>query len=71
MTLRYRWTTGEPDLREVLHDDVVLAVMRRDGVSRQELNELIRRVQRQLHVAAPDTRRLPVPANDSAPRSQV
>jgi methyl coenzyme M reductase subunit C len=67
MTLRYRWTTGEPDLTEVLHDDVVLAVMRRDGVSRQDLNELIRRVQRRLHVAAPDAR-LPVPANDSTPR---
>ena len=69
MTLRYRWTTGEPDLTEVLHDDVVLAVMRRDGVSRRELNELIRRVQRQLHDAAPDARGLPVPANDAAPRS--
>lgn len=68
MTLRYRWTTGEPDLTEVLRDDVVLAVMRRDGVSRQELNELILRVQQQMHGAAHDTR-LPVPANDSSPRS--
>jgi len=69
MTLRYRWTTGEPDLREVLRDDVVLAVMRRDGVSRQELNELILRVQQRMHGAASRSRRPPVPANDSSPRS--
>lgn len=46
--MTYRWTRGEPDLREVLDDDVVLAVMDRDGVSREELHALIRNVQRQL-----------------------
>lgn len=46
--MTYRWTHGEPNLREILHDDVVLAVMNRDGVSRQQLDELIRSVQRQL-----------------------
>lgn len=46
--MTYRWTNGEPDLREMLDDDVVLAVMDRDGVSREELHDLIRNVQRQL-----------------------
>jgi hypothetical protein len=52
MTLGYRWTRGEPDLSEVLHDDVVQVMMRRDGVSTQELGALIQRVQRRLHAPA-------------------
>jgi hypothetical protein len=67
--MTYRWTNGEPNLRDVLHDDVVLAVMNRDGVSRQELDALIRSVLRELEGARDD--RPPAPANDSAPRPQA
>lgn len=59
-----RWTHGEPKLREILHDDVVLAVMKRDGVSPQELDELIRSVQRQLDDGARQANRELVAASD-------
>lgn len=63
MTPRYRWTTGEPELHEILHDDVLQAVMQRDGVSRQDLDELIHVVQRRLQRTATSLH-LPRPAND-------
>jgi hypothetical protein len=69
--MTHRWTNGEPKLREILHDEVVLAVMNRDGVSRQELDELIRSVQRQLDdTTRRDCRRV-LPANDSSPQPQA
>jgi hypothetical protein len=64
MTLNYRWTRGEPELGDMLGDDVMLAVMRRDGVSAQELDELIRSVQHRLQRPSSLHPRLPSPAND-------
>lgn len=64
MTLNYQWIRGEPDLDDMLGDDVMLAVMRRDGVSAQELDELIRSVQLRLRRPPSSPPRLPVPAND-------
>ncbi len=67
MHLKYRWIAGEPDLHEMLHDEVVVAVMRRDGVSREELHHLITDVRNRLngHDAGVRHRRLPTPANDT------
>lgn len=63
MTPRYQWTTGEPELHDILHDDVLQAVMRRDGVSRQDLDALIDVVQRRLQRTT-SRPHLPRPAND-------
>jgi hypothetical protein len=68
MTTRYRWTRGEPSLSEVLDDEVILAVMDCDGVSHQELDALIRRVQHRLQ---PGHGRLPTPANDAGRRPSL
>lgn len=64
MTPRCRWTRGEPNLEEMLGDDVILAVMRRDGVSAEDLDGLIRRVQHRLQRPPSPHAELPVPAND-------
>ena len=48
MRSRRVWLSGEPSLQEMLSDEVVQAVMRRDGVRRDDLLALIRRVQRAL-----------------------
>jgi len=48
MRSRRVWMSGEPSLQEMLSDEVVQAVMRRDGVRRDDLLALIRRVQRAL-----------------------
>ena len=68
MTTRYRWTRGEPALSEVLDDEVILAVMDRDGVSHQELDALIRRIQHRLQ---PARGALPAPANDAGRRPDL
>lgn len=65
MTPCCRWTRGEPNLDEMLGDDVILAVMRRDGVSAEELDGLIRRVQHRLQRPSSPATELPVPANDT------
>lgn len=49
MNAKYLWITGEPDLNDLLHDDVLRAVMERDGVTHQDLDALIARVQRRLN----------------------
>ncbi|GIK96601.1 MAG: hypothetical protein BroJett029_08100 [Alphaproteobacteria bacterium] len=66
---KYRWIAGEPDLHDMLHDDVVVAVMRRDGVSREELRHLITDVRNRLngHDAGIRNGGLPRPANDTVP----
>jgi hypothetical protein len=74
MKLKCNWIAGEPDLHDMLDDDVVLAVMDRDGVSRRDLVELISRVQRRLNGSRGSERllrRLPTPANDMAPRARL
>jgi hypothetical protein len=48
MRSRRVWLNGEPSLQEMLSDEVVQAVMRRDGVRRDDLLALIRRIQRVL-----------------------
>ncbi len=48
MRSRRVWLSGEPSLQEMLSDEVVQAVMRRDGVRREDLLSLIRRVQQSL-----------------------
>jgi hypothetical protein len=40
------WLQGEPTLKEVLSDPVVLALMARDKVDRASLNALARKVSR-------------------------
>jgi hypothetical protein len=73
MNLKYSWITGEPDLHDMLHDDVVMAVMRRDGVSRQDLHDLLGRVRSRLnhgHGTTVPHRSLPRPANDALPLSR-
>lgn len=64
MVLRHRWTRGEPDLQELLNDDVVRVVMQRDGVSLRQLDDLIHRVRQGLQDRSPARSELPVPAND-------
>jgi hypothetical protein len=39
-----RYDSQQPDLNEMLQEPVVQLVMERDGVSRQELEDLIARV---------------------------
>ena len=69
MNVKYLWIAGEPDLHEMLHDDVVRALMDRDGVSHEDLGELISRVQRRLsrqHAPGSLAGRMPAPATDTA-----
>ena len=49
MQSRRTWLTGEPSLLEMMSDELVQALMRRDGVRREELLALLRRTQRILH----------------------
>jgi len=45
MRSRRTWLSGEPSLQEMLSDEVMQAMMRRDGVRRDDLLTLIRRLQ--------------------------
>ncbi len=64
MTHQHRWTRGEPDLQELLNDDVVRVIMQRDGVSLRQLDDLIHSVKRRLQLRSPARIGVPKPAND-------
>lgn len=49
------WLSGEPSLPDVLSDDVVQAVMRRDGVQREDIFALLQRTRRMLRREAGHT----------------
>ena len=69
MTLQHLWTHGEPALQEILSDDVMRAVMQRDGVSPRQLDDLIHSVRRRLQRRLLHEPGLPAPANDPGERS--
>jgi hypothetical protein len=49
------WIVGEPSLAEVLGDPLVHAILRRDGLTRQDLQQAIALGRRRLTARAPAT----------------
>lgn len=68
MKTDHRWSRGEPRLDDMLRDDVMQAVMRRDGVSSLQLDLLIQRVRHRLRHAGADRVGMPAAANDAGQR---